>query len=865
MPFGRRSNAPPAQNAGTSGYAGFCLQGYMRPVSPSGGYGPGEDPASRRRQAAGDARLARSMGANLLRVFWTVESVMAGAPEELTIPLNSTLRADLTHRAVFLSSTEQRVERVNRSGAILAQLTAAVAREPDPDTPFHLDFGLLDAVFDGVGDANQDDDGAAAPLRVLLTLVSCPPRWIIEAPGYAMLEYLGVGFSFGSLWDTYVRFHAELYRRLVGRYASDRSDLLCAVEITNEPDYNWTPEEVKIEGSAEALVNPMGKYVTELRLDQVPRTDRTPPPFEPAAWGYQTQDAAWSDDRPGVPVLDFDWGPKFDWYAMCAGQLQSHCARAIKEEAARCGAEVLTVSGSVTHNNIDYLVRMRRGDAHAFDHIDRIGLHPYHWADNDVWNDEFVSADDYRGWGAADPRTYAASYFKRFDFLKALRGRCGDAAHDAEIEAVLGDRRLWLTEFGIASKAMGRFNAISPDLNRLIRPRATVGSSDGQPDVVWEDLWTAFLDQVDTGWLRAQNVECLMLYGLRELPDPWFDLHDDDRSNFALFYGDQSPRLAPESLAGIAALLGSLSDVEPAPTLRDGFIAAAPGLYRGDWRSAKLSSAATTVETMLSLQERQLLHWLTATYYRGEGAIVDGGCFTGGSTIPLAEGLRAGGRDGRLHVYDRFEVEDYMVQQYFRPESLAAGDSFRPVFDRNTAHVADLLTVHEGDLAEQRWSGEPIEILFIDVSKTRELNDLIVEQFFPSLIAGRSIVVQQDLVFAMCPWVAVTMEHLAQYFEPISFVPDCSVAYLLHRELPAAIEPISGLSLERQLALMDRAIARFRGSAQVVLQCAKAILLLDHGESEQAAELQRKVEDQGFRSPAVVAALEQLGAAGAAA
>lgn len=567
------------------GYAGFCLQGYMRPVSPSGGYGPDEDPASRRRQVADDARLARSMGANLLRVFWTVESVLAGPPEEFTVALNSTLRGDLMHQAVFLTSLEHRVAQLDRSGQLLAQLRRAAAGDPADDAPFQLDFSLLDAVFDGIADANGDD---GHPLRVALVMVSSPPRWIVEAPSYERLGFLAAAESFGSAWDAFVHFHADLYRRLVARYATRDPNLLCAMEITNEPDYNWTPEEVKIEG-----------YVTELRLEQVPKTDRSAPPFEPTAWGYEPQDAAWSDDRPGVPVLDFDWGPKFDWYAMCAGQLQSHCARAIKEEASRLDVEVLTVSGSVTHNNIDYLVRMRRGDVHAFDHIDRIGLHPYHWADNDVWNDEFVSSDDYRDWGAADPRTFAASYFKHFDFFKALRGRSGIAAIDAEIDAVLGDRALWLTEFGIASKAMGRFNSISPDLNRLIRPRAVVGSSDGQPDVVWEDLWDAFLDQVDADWLRAQNVECLMLYGLHELGDPWFDLHDDDRSNFALFDADRRPRLQSDVLSRVGGLLGSLSGVTPATQRTPGRPPVQPGLYRIPWREVKLSDRAREVKTML--------------------------------------------------------------------------------------------------------------------------------------------------------------------------------------------------------------------------------------------------------------------------
>ncbi len=43
---------------------------------------------------------------------------------------------------------------------------------------------------------------------------------------------------------------------------------------------------------------------------------------------------------------------------------------------------------------------------------------------------------------------------------------------------------------------------------------------------------------------------------------------------------------------------------------------------------------------MLSIEERQLLAWLAASHWEGRGAIVDGGCFLGGSTLALGRGLR---------------------------------------------------------------------------------------------------------------------------------------------------------------------------------------------------------------------------------
>ncbi len=286
--------------------------------------------------------------------------------------------------------------------------------------------------------------------------------------------------------------------------------------------------------------------------------------------------------------------------------------------------------------------------------------------------------------------------------------------------------------------------------------------------------------------------------------------------------------------------------------------AAPPELYRRSWRSTGLSQEAANVMTMLSIEERQLLHWLTAHYYTGRGAVVDGGCFVGGSTVPLAEGLRAAGRAGPIDVYDLFEVEPYMVDMYFHQSGLRAGDSFRPLFEKNTAHVSDLLRLHAGDLAEQRWSGGPIEILFIDFAKSWSLNDFIVQSFFPCLIPHRSVVVQQDFVFALCPWVALTMEALADYFEPVAFAEYCSVVYFVKRELPADIPPISSLPGATQLELIDRAIERFRGYPREVLECAKAVLLIWQGHGAEADDIVARLAAADGHHPAVSAAIDQV-------
>ena len=109
-----------------------------------------------------------------------------------------------------------------------------------------------------------------------------------------------------------------------------------------------------------------------------------------------------------------------------------------------------------------------------------------------------------------------------------------------------------------------------------------------------------------------------------------------------------------------------------------------------------------------------------------------------------------------------------------------------------TAAVADLLEVHEGDLAASGWDGRPIELLFVDIAKTWSLNDVVVSEFFPCLIPDRSVIVQQDYAFAFQPWMAITMEYLSEYFEPVAFAEYNSVVFLCRRQVPRELPRCRG-------------------------------------------------------------------------
>jgi hypothetical protein len=286
-------------------------------------------------------------------------------------------------------------------------------------------------------------------------------------------------------------------------------------------------------------------------------------------------------------------------------------------------------------------------------------------------------------------------------------------------------------------------------------------------------------------------------------------------------------------------------------------------LRRRPWEGAELPDDVRSFPSMLYEPERALLFWL-GRRFRAQGAIVDAGCFLGGSTYALAAGLAAGGRGPRaserlIHSYDLFRLDALTQAQYPRlTAGLEPGDSLRPSYERLLGPHLNRVEVHEGDIREMRWSGGPIEILFLDLCKTWELNDHVLREFFPALIPHRSVVIQQDYVHEWLPHIPVSMGLLADALQQVAFVPPSSVLYVPTRpiareEIPSSLR--TGLTDAAKLELFDCACRRFSGEAKAVLECSRAMLLLELGRHAEAAHALNAVD--GEISDRVASAAEE--------
>ena len=215
------------------------------------------------------------------------------------------------------------------------------------------------------------------------------------------------------------------------------------------------------------------------------------------------------------------------------------------------------------------------------------------------------------------------------------------------------------------------------------------------------------------------------------------------------------------------------------------FVAKLPAYYQAGGKQETGIGAMTTPNELMFLDR------YARDLFAGEGKIVDLGCWFGATTAALAGALKESGHAqsaGVIEAFDLFEWADWMAP--FKgnlgvPEHLRSGDCFLGKVQEDLDPYRPLVILHKKDLAEYRPPEEwRIEFLFVDAMKTWDLAAAIAKRFFPLVIPGRSLVVQQD--FAWHGEIIATnhliMWALRDFFEPLHHVPSsCSMVFRTKR------------------------------------------------------------------------------------
>jgi len=223
---------------------------------------------------------------------------------------------------------------------------------------------------------------------------------------------------------------------------------------------------------------------------------------------------------------------------------------------------------------------------------------------------------------------------------------------------------------------------------------------------------------------------------------------------------------------------------------------------------------------MISIAERKLLFNLSSKNYRNDGFIVDAGSFMGASVVSLAHGYRNNLKirsDRQSNTFEKKPISSFELGFLPKPANgtdrfwefgsliYQFGESFLPILEESISPYNDLVELNVGDLNQCLWPDHPIEICFVDVCKTRQLNKHVSTQFMPHLLGEKSFFINQDFFFDRLPWIKVTMGYLKEYFDWYGQVFSTSV-YKCKKPIPkyvADYDPFTHATLDECLKLHD--------------------------------------------------------------
>lgn len=238
-----------------------------------------------------------------------------------------------------------------------------------------------------------------------------------------------------------------------------------------------------------------------------------------------------------------------------------------------------------------------------------------------------------------------------------------------------------------------------------------------------------------------------------------------------------------------------------------------------------LPDAVKDHPSMMSAMECEILYGLTKELYTGEGKIVDAGVFLGASTRLFGHAIKANANSKAIlekfpQPVVTFEwaglgggMPAFFERNNVETEGLLTETSFAPLLEKMIKDVRPTTDLRLGDICAQTWDDTPIEICFLDVIKGDVINQFVFNLFMPRMIPGKSILIQQDYFIDRLPFLKVTQESLAPYFEYMGNVQS-SGYFRLIKEIPPEVlaETINtkDVPIDKKLALIEQCADRVK-------------------------------------------------------
>jgi len=277
---------------------------------------------------------------------------------------------------------------------------------------------------------------------------------------------------------------------------------------------------------------------------------------------------------------------------------------------------------------------------------------------------------------------------------------------------------------------------------------------------------------------------------------------------------------------------------------------------------SELPAAVLNCFGMLTMDDKQLYYQVARDLYTFSGAIVDLGAFCGATATALVVGVINNERfssrtmpTAAVYSYDLFKAfgsSELLNWYYNGGRTFKEGDDFFDVFRELTSRFSGFIVPHQGDVAQASYGGPLIELLSIDVCKSRETTDAVFRKFMPMLRPG-AYILQQDFIHPWHPYLHTAIGYFADHFEVIHENPvGSTVLYRLTRPIEwTQLAGFSDTCLKRKeawLPLMDRAFSQIRAKRSIYSLRAAKTLLVAEVEGVAAAEALAASNDKALSS-----------------
>jgi hypothetical protein len=261
---------------------------------------------------------------------------------------------------------------------------------------------------------------------------------------------------------------------------------------------------------------------------------------------------------------------------------------------------------------------------------------------------------------------------------------------------------------------------------------------------------------------------------------------------------------------------------------------------------------------MTTRSEQEYFAYYGENLYSGKGEVVDLGCWLGSTTISVVTGLEKNpafaGSERKVFAYDTFTWYDSMNEPVAGTALVGKfqeGDSFLDAYKKRTAKYAGRIEICAGDLKEIGWHGGDIEFLLVDAMKNWELSNAILRDFYPHLIPGLSLVLQQDFAHYFTVWIHLIHWRLREYFEFADDIPDSSSVVFrnikkIPRELLAGEYSFDDFTDEDIDAAIDYSLSLAADDKKTNIEAARVMAFIHQKKFAKAAERFETIKRQGF-------------------